>query len=215
MLLRKTLTAFCLLMLPAGLFAQTTESPLTGLTLAKVPDVVYAQMPRLPAKEGILVEQVLPNSAAASAGLKRHDILLSFDGVPLRDGEQFLKLAADSVAQGRVPLIILRGGQKMILKVALVSPPDTDSPKAMLKPEGPPAVAVHAKNLDSGKMSVTFTYYSKHSSKLESVTCSGSLDEIKKKLKDVGEQKQMPSRVQDLADLALDRLRVLNSPAQK
>ncbi len=60
-------------------------------------------------------------------------------------------------------------------------------------------------------MSVTFKYYASGGSKLEQVQCTGSLDEIKKQVNDRG----MPPRVQDLADVAIERLRVLNSSTQK
>ena len=60
-------------------------------------------------------------------------------------------------------------------------------------------------------MSVTFTYFSDSQSKLERLTCSGSLGEIEKQVRAYGSQNRMPAPVQDLVDAALERLRLRQS----
>jgi hypothetical protein len=79
--------------------------------------------------------------------------------------------------------------------------------KGALKPGGPPALSVYAKNLSTGRLSVTFTYFSNTNSKLEQLKCSGSLPEIEEQVRVYGERNSMPAAVQDLFEAALQRLR--------
>ena len=58
-------------------------------------------------------------------------------------------------------------------------------------------------HLDGGKLKVVFAYYSEASSKLETVTCMGSLTEIEEQVR----QRQLPARVQELVDVAIKQLR--------
>jgi PDZ domain len=196
------------------LAAQPTPADLPshdGLKLGKVPAVVYSQLPDLPPDKGILVVDVAPGSPADKAGLKQHDILLYLDGKALTEPEQ---LAMYGTRTAEVALVLFRSGREKTVRipaVVLARLPRLSVPKAMLKPGGPPTVTLEAKPLKGNRLSVTFTYFADGSSKLESVNCSGSLDEIKKSLKD---QKRMSPQLQDLAEVALERLRVINSSSK-
>jgi hypothetical protein len=189
-----------------------------GLRLGTLPDLLYAQLPQLKRRAGVVVERVLSESPAAQAGLRRHDILLSYGGKTIRGSEHFWQLLPAGPPEQPVPLVLLRGGREMTLEVTLTRaavpapPPLTSLPKGVIKPGGPPAVNVEAQRVQSGKLKVTFTYYSQGTGKLERVTCSGSLTEIEDEVRELGRQNRMPSRVQDLADVALRRMRVLNFP---
>ncbi len=205
---------------PALLLCLTLYSPgraqdktplLDGLKVAKVPDVLYAQVPALPAGKGLLVLEVVPGSSADKAGLRRHDILLSLGKKPL-DGSGGLPARAGQ----KEPLVLIRGGRIVPIAAArLFQAAYPPGPTAMLKPGGPPAVTVEAKPLQGNLMSVTFTYFANKTGKLEQVQCSGSVDEIKHTVKDLVRKNSMSSQVQDLADLALERIRVLNSSSKK
>ncbi len=190
--------------------------PAFGLKLAAVPEVVYAQVPNLRLGRGLLVLQVTPDSPADRAGLSRYDILLSCDDIELHRSDQLDPgiLAEKHKDAAPLRLRVLRSGKELTLRMSptllLVT-----GPTATLKPGNLPAVNVDAKRLDNGRLNVTFTYYSNGSSKLERVTCSGSVDEIKMQVKDLARGKRMSSGVQDLADVALERLRELKAPAKK
>src|SRR5436190_642214 len=71
---------------------QTTDAPrlaaVPGLKLMAVPDVLYSQLPQLPRGQGLVVEQVGPEAPAPLANLNRHDIVLSYDGQPVRELDQ-------------------------------------------------------------------------------------------------------------------------------
>jgi hypothetical protein len=194
-------------------YAQTPKAPaIPGLKLGKVPDVLYAQVPNIPSGKGLVVLKVEPDSLAAQLGLAQYDILVSLSGNSLNDAEQFYRLATTGTQLPKMNLRLVRGGKELTLHISSRMLAQADSgAKAILKPGGPPAVTVEAKPLEGNRMSVTFKYYANGGSKLERVECTGSLDEIKKQVQDRG----MPPRVQDLADVAIERLRVINSSTQK
>lgn len=80
---------------PAGLW---------GMTVSKASDDEAA---------GVLVEQVLPGSAAAEGGLKAGDRLLTLDG-RWTDSVADTFVAASAVKPGRaVPVVVLRDGQEV------------------------------------------------------------------------------------------------------
>jgi hypothetical protein len=209
---RTTLLLTFFLFLPCS-HAQTPNAPaIPGLKLGTVPEVLYSQMPSIPTGKGLLVLKVEPNSLASQLGLATHDVLLSLSGNSLSNPEQFYRLAETGAQVPKMNLRLVRGGKELTLHVSsrMLAQKDSD-PKAIAKPGGLPAVTVEAKPLEGNRMSVTFKYYANGGSKLESVECTGSLDEIKKQVQD----RRMPPRVQDLADVAIERLRVINSSTQK
>jgi len=201
--------------------AQTSETgkpgpcPL-GLRLQAVPELLYEQLPQLKRGEGVVVEEVQPGSAAALAGLRRHDILLSYGGQILKSADHLYEQVRAGAQDHSVALVVLRGGQTTPLEVALAQavPFLANSARASIKAVGPPAVNVEAQRLEGGKLQVTFIYYSQGTGKLERVKCSGSLTEIENEVRELGNQNRMPSRVQDLVDVALRRIRVLDVPAK-
>lgn len=71
----------------------------------------------LPKDQGIVLEEVGPNSAAARAGMKPHDILLELDGKPVPSKvDDFLKLLAAVKADQKVEVVVMRKGKKETIK---------------------------------------------------------------------------------------------------
>jgi len=68
---------------------------------------------------GALINQVLEGSPAEAAGLQRGDILLSFDGKPVRGVRELQLLVARTPAGQNVKLEILRGGKTLHLEVTI------------------------------------------------------------------------------------------------
>jgi membrane-associated protease RseP (regulator of RpoE activity) len=95
-----------------------------GIGFRPLGEALRAQL-ALPEGQGLLVEQVMPETPAARSELKRHDIVLKADGKPL-GGIQDLIDAVDAAKDGELPLEIIRGGKPMTIKV-----------KPEKRPEGP------------------------------------------------------------------------------
>ncbi len=198
--------------LPAGPSKTTAKdpSPVEGLVFRKVPGVLYAQVPKLPAGQGLLIEKILPGSLGERVGLRHHDILLSMGGIVLKDPDHFARLL---VALGdHSKLTLLRGGEKMFVLLRLKV---EDLPKGVVKKEALPDVTLKAQSLGDNKMSINLRYYTERSGKLVEITLDGSLTEIEGRVRELGKLNRMPRRVQDLVEVALKRLRTINQDSPK
>jgi membrane-associated protease RseP (regulator of RpoE activity) len=177
---------------------------LPGLSVVRVPDVLYAQVPQLQPGQGLIVDEIASGSLAAQFDLKRLDVLLSYDGQPVRDRDQFNKLVLATKLDQKAPLVLLRGGKEVTFRVALnTTELATNNVKGAIKPGGPPAVAIECTSLDNGKLQVVLGYYPEKSAKLQTVICTGSLMEIEQQVRD----QMLPTKIQELAEVAIKRLR--------
>jgi S1-C subfamily serine protease len=78
----------------------------------------------LPVSEGVLVFAVVPDSAAAKAGLEAGDVLVALDGEPLRTVEDLFGALRERAPGDVVRLTILRGGQELELAPILTDRPE-------------------------------------------------------------------------------------------
>jgi beta-lactamase regulating signal transducer with metallopeptidase domain len=85
--------------------------------LVDVPNPTLIDQLDLPKDQGLIVEDVLPDSAAAKAGVKAHDILLELNGkaVPSKP-EDFLKQLDGIKANTPVDAVVMRKGKKETVK---------------------------------------------------------------------------------------------------
>ena len=70
---------------------------------------------------GALVTRVLPGAPAEKAGLQRGDVLLSFDGKPIRSVKELQLLVASSPPGEKIPVEVLREGTRLTLQVAIAA----------------------------------------------------------------------------------------------
>jgi alpha-beta hydrolase superfamily lysophospholipase len=95
-----------------------------GIRIAAVPDDI-ARRSNLKPDEGVFVEVVAPESAAARAGLKPADILLEIDGRAIEGVPAFLQAIPRMKAGHRFALAVLRAGKRITAPVTLgTRPPD-------------------------------------------------------------------------------------------
>jgi hypothetical protein len=84
--------------------------PVLGVTLSAVPPVLRTQL-SMKEGEGVVVEEVLPDTPAQKMGLQRHDVILSVNGAPV-SAAPAVRAAVEAVKEGgELKLRILRGGK--------------------------------------------------------------------------------------------------------
>ena len=79
---------------------------------------------RVPEVNGVLVVRVLPNTAAASAGMRRGDVILDVDGTPVASSEELQNLVENSQVSKRLNLTIERRGKS---KQIMIKPGELNS----------------------------------------------------------------------------------------
>jgi serine protease Do len=90
-----------------------------GIVIHEVPldDPQRLKFRALGARTAVQVEEVLPDSAAARAGLERGDVILALAGEPVSDTPTFA--AALGNRRGRTELSIVRDGERLTVAVDL------------------------------------------------------------------------------------------------
>jgi len=97
-----------------------------GIVTEPAPEALRSHL-QLPENQGLLVEQVAPESPAAAAAVQRHDILLKAGGQPLAQVEDLI--AAVDASKGKpLELELLRGGKRMKLQVTPAKRPQGEIP---------------------------------------------------------------------------------------
>jgi membrane-associated protease RseP (regulator of RpoE activity) len=121
---------------PGGLTLGRPHAGRLGAGVARVPEVLISQFDIL-AKKGLLVTNVMDDSAAAKAGLKKNDVLLKFAGndVPA-DERQFIALVAGAKAGEKTEVVVLRKGLLTALTIELPEQPKPRPSAAGLKAAG-------------------------------------------------------------------------------
>ena len=69
------------------------------------------------ASAGVLIEEVSEDSPAATAGLKKGDVVVEFDGERVRSVRQFTRLVSETPAGRQVPASVLRDGQRVAVNL--------------------------------------------------------------------------------------------------
>jgi serine protease Do len=94
----------------------------------------------LSGKSGVVVGQVFDSSPAGKAGVQAGDIITSINGKTIKDGRVLQATVAGLPLHKRVPLAVLRDGQKLDLKVTIEEQPGDFGMSRLEAPEqNPPA----------------------------------------------------------------------------
>ncbi len=68
---------------------------------------------------GVFVGTVKEGGPADVAGIQEEDVIVSINGVPIRDGEQLIEIVAATPVDNTVPVIILRDSKKRTVQVKI------------------------------------------------------------------------------------------------
>jgi hypothetical protein len=196
---------------PAQNYPGTEEEkgPYLGVLFSPIPEALLDHLPQLPREGGVMVTHVLPESPAAQAGLKKHDILLQFAGEKVCEGNHLARLIQSCKAGQVVRLVLLRAGKEVNAeaKISLgpilrIAKEEGTQPPGKGKPGAPATVSVTAEPMEGNRLKVTFEY--SDGGRIHTVTCSGDAADIDREIE------QMPHKVQKLARAAVQKLRALN-----
>lgn len=80
----------------------------------------------LEVESGILVTSVIPDSPADKAGLRRNDVIVEFDGKPVRDDGRFRLMVANSAIGTKVPIVVVREKKRQEMTITLAERPRDD-----------------------------------------------------------------------------------------
>jgi serine protease Do len=94
-----------------------------GVSIAEVTDEL-AQQFKLRRGEGVLVQEVYPETPAADAGLEEGDVILRFSGQPVAGPRELQELVERSPANSQQKLQVVREGRQMALDIAMKVKPD-------------------------------------------------------------------------------------------
>jgi hypothetical protein len=73
---------------------------------------------------GILVEQIVPESPAAKAGVEQYDVILAVNGKPVREIADIIK-TVEEIKDGELMMSVIRKGGPMELKITPEKRPDS------------------------------------------------------------------------------------------
>ena len=98
-----------------------------GVPVSPVDPTLRAHLPALTTEAGLIANDVVKESPAEKAGLKKNDILMTLDGKPLKDSAELIALIQAS--QGKaVPVELLRAGK---LQTVTITPEKRAHPTAI------------------------------------------------------------------------------------
>ncbi|WP_456413265.1 S1C family serine protease [Thiolapillus sp.] len=107
---------------PPGQQQQNAAPVYLGVVVGPVPQAVQAQLPEdITHGQGLMVMRVMPDSPAARAGLKPHDVLLAFDGKILISPEDLVNGVGKTRAGEKASVQILRHGKVTNVDVTMAS----------------------------------------------------------------------------------------------
>lgn len=99
-------------------------------------DAALAESLGLDRVTGALVTRVLADTPAEKAGIRRGDVLLSFDGKPVRSVKELQLLVASSPLDQELPVEVLREGTRLALQVTIIARDKTTQPVKQGPAEG-------------------------------------------------------------------------------
>jgi len=85
--------------------------------------------------EGALVAVVTPNSAAAKAGLKQGDVVLSFNGAPIKKLRDLSRVVANTAPHSSSPMTVWRDGKSLTMNVTVGEAPENPQLASASEPQ--------------------------------------------------------------------------------
>ena len=107
----------------------SVERGLIGVQIQQITDELMEGFSRKN-KNGALVTSVIPDKPAEKAGLQAGDIILSFDGKPIKEMRDLPRIVADTKVGAKVPIQVWRDGKKVKKSIKVAKFDDEELAKA-------------------------------------------------------------------------------------
>ena len=111
---------------------ETISHPYLGIRMATLTPEIAAENNSdpnspfmVPEVNGVLVMQVLPNTPAAAAGMRRGDVVVQIDGQPVTTADQLQRIVENSGVEQVLQIKLQRGNQTNTLSVRTSALPKT------------------------------------------------------------------------------------------
>lgn len=109
-----------------------------GVVIGPVPQAVQAQLPEdITHNQGLMVMRVIPGSPAEAAGLKIHDVLLTYNGKTLISPDDLINDVAGGKAGDKAAMQILRHGKIKNMAATLAARQPALQPSHSMLPHSP------------------------------------------------------------------------------
>ena len=73
----------------------------------------------LESEDGALVSKVLADSPAEEAGVERGDVIVKFDGTPIKDWRDLPRIVGETPADGAVDVVVVRDGDEKTISIMI------------------------------------------------------------------------------------------------
>lgn len=100
-------------------YGAVRRGTITGIQLQPMTPQIAEQL-RAPNLRGVLVVSVDPRSDAYDQGLRRADIIVSFNGTTIDDASHFIRLLSDAAIGTNATLGVLSNGRERTVRVSIV-----------------------------------------------------------------------------------------------
>jgi len=101
----------------------TVKRAMIGVNLANMTPEI-AEGFGLGSQQGVIIENVLPNTPAQKAGLQRNDVIVELNGKPVTDRDKFRLTIADTPPGTHISLGLLRDGKRLERDIVLTDKND-------------------------------------------------------------------------------------------
>jgi serine protease Do len=99
-------------------------------------------------EHGVLVTSVRPDTPAERAGLQQSDVIVEFDGKPVRDDQRFRLMVGNTPVGSKVPMVIVRKNKRIEVEIQIAERPD-DQVLAAVEPETGSWLGLRVDDMDS------------------------------------------------------------------
>jgi serine protease Do len=120
-----------------------------GVRIQDVPEEIAKRL-AMKNGQGALIAQTVETGPAAQAGIKKGDVILSFDGKPVTTSRSLQRYVADAGIDREVAVLLWRDGKEIStkVKIARLEEPSEPVKPAEEKPAAPPAATGQVLGLD-------------------------------------------------------------------